>query len=59
MKYRVPVTRIAHSHTVLEVEANSEEEALAKAKEEAGNHEFSTSDADYEYPDGAFLIEND
>ena len=52
-----PVTRTATRHITIEVEADSREEAMAVALEEAGDHEFpGESEAEYDTPDGATPI---
>lgn len=55
-KYRVPVCRIGYGNRDIEVEATSKKEAVARALDEAGSHEFSEHDADYEAPDGAIEL---
>lgn len=47
-KYKVTVSRISYSARTIEVEAESDIEAYDKALDEAGNYEFSESNADYE-----------
>jgi|WetSurMetagenome_2_1015567.scaffolds.fasta_scaffold316792_2 hypothetical protein len=39
-RYRVNVSRIAYSNAQIEVEADDDEEAMRKAEDEAGNHDF-------------------
>lgn len=52
--WKVPVCRTGFGSRTMEVIATTEEEALQKAIDEAGNHEFSENDAEYTATDGAF-----
>ena len=52
--WTVPVCRTGFGSRTIEVVAATEEEAIEKAIDEAGNHEFSENDAEYSAPDGAF-----
>jgi hypothetical protein len=56
--WQVPVCRTGYGSRTIEVLASSEEEAIERAIEEAGNHEFSENDADYSASDGAFKAFN-
>lgn len=47
-KFQVEVLRISYGFATIEVEANNEEEADAKALDEAGNHLFNEKNAEYE-----------
>jgi hypothetical protein len=55
-KYSVHVCRIAYSHLDIEVEANSPEEAMQKAEDEAGNHEFPTENTSKYEAQGCTII---
>jgi len=55
-QWNVPILRKSYSHTVMAVSARNEEEAIAKAIDEAGDESFSENSADYEAPDGAMEI---
>lgn len=50
--FKVSVDRIGYGNREIEVEANSQEEADAKALDEAGNFEFSEHNADYVLANG-------
>ena len=50
--WKVPVCRTGFGSRTIEVIATTEEEAIEKAIDEAGNHEFSENDAEYTAPDG-------
>jgi len=52
--WKVPVCRTGFASKTIEVIAATEEEAIEKAIDEAGNYEFSENDAEYSTPDGAF-----
>lgn len=52
-KWTVPVCRTAYAHHTMEVTARTEEEAIEKALDAAGDIEFSEKDADYSAPNGA------
>lgn len=54
--WSVPICRTSYAHKTLEVIATSEAEAIEKALDDAGDHEFSEKDADYSAPDGASLL---
>lgn len=56
-QWNVPVTRIGYAHHLIAVSARTEEEAIEKALDEAGNEEFSEKSSEYEAPDGAHLIQ--
>ena len=47
-KYQIPVTRIGYGHAILEVEANSREQAEDLALEQAPNIEFNEHDSEYQ-----------
>lgn len=47
MKFNVSILRTSYAYGTLEIEANSPEEAESKARDEAGDHEYSEKDADY------------
>jgi len=47
-KYQVEVCRISYGFNIIEVEAESKEQAKEKALDEAGDHEYSTKSADYD-----------
>lgn len=47
-KYVVKVCRIAYAFKDIEVEAENETQATDKAMDDAGNHEFSEKDVEYE-----------
>lgn len=51
--WNVPVLRTGFGSRTIDVIATTEEEAIEKAIDEAGDHEFSENDADYTAPDGA------
>ncbi len=53
VQWSVPVCRTAYAHHTMEVTARTEEEAIEKALDVAGDIEFSEKDADYSAPDGA------
>ncbi len=46
-KFQVEVCRIGYGFATIEVEADDQEQANAKALDEAGNHEFSEKSSDY------------
>lgn len=46
-RYTVSVVRIGYAHRDITVDADSEQEAVDKAVDTAGNYEFSEHDADY------------
>jgi hypothetical protein len=48
MKYEVEITRTSYSTITFGVEANSEEDAVEKAMNEAYNTSFGEDTADYE-----------
>lgn len=52
--WKVPVCRTGFGSRTINVIATTEAEAIEKAIDEAGNHEFSENDAEYTAPDGAF-----
>lgn len=47
-RYEVLVYRTGYSSQYIEVEANSEGEAMGIAEDEAGNYVFSENNAEYE-----------
>lgn len=49
--YSVPVVRIGYGFKNIEVEANSQEEAEQLALDEAGDHEYSEKESQYEIED--------
>jgi hypothetical protein len=51
VKYCVEIQRLSWGNQVINVEADSEEEARRMALDEAGNEYFSEHDADYEVVD--------
>jgi hypothetical protein len=51
MKYRVPIRRIGYRRTEVEIEADTPEEAVAKAEDQASDLEF-PSECDYDYQIG-------
>lgn len=55
-KWSVDVCRTSYAHLTIEVYANSEAEAVEKALDEAGDHEFTEKDADYSAPDGGIKM---
>ena len=56
MQFDVQVTRIAYAVRTIRVEADDPEEARQKALGEAGNHQFSEHNADYEAEPGLPVI---
>lgn len=52
--WKVPVCRTGFGSRTIDVIATTEDEAIEKAIDEAGNHEFRENDAEYSAPDGAF-----
>ena len=46
-KFKIEVARISYASRIIEIEADTEEQAKEKAIDEAGNYEFSEHDADY------------
>lgn len=54
--WNVPILRTGYGHAMIAVSARTEEEAIEKAIDEAGNESFSEKDADYSAPDGAMEI---
>ena len=56
VKWSVPVCRTAYAHHTMEVVAKTEQEAIEKALDAAGDIEFSEKDADYSAPDGASKV---
>ncbi len=51
--WTVPICRIGYGHKVFVVTAKSEQEAIEKAIDEAGDWEFGEKESDYTAPDGA------
>ena len=58
MRYKVDVYRTAYASRTIEVEAESEDEAIEKALDTAGNYYFSENNAEYE-AEYAELVEED
>lgn len=54
--WSVPICRTSYAHKTIGVVATSEAEAIEKAIDAAGDHEFSENNADYSAPDGASLL---
>lgn len=52
--WTVPVCRTSYGHRNIQVIATTEQEAIEKAIDAAGNESFSESDADYSAPNGAY-----
>jgi hypothetical protein len=50
-KFSIPVVRIGYGFKNIEVEANSQEEAEQLALDEAGDHEYSEKESNYEIED--------
>jgi len=55
-QWNVPILRTGYGHAMIAVSARTEEEAIEKAIDEAGNESFSEKDADYSAPDGAMEV---
>jgi len=55
-QWNVPILRTGYSHAMIAVSARTEEEAIEKAIDEAGNESFSEKSSEYEAPDGAMEI---
>ena len=55
-QWTVPICRISYGHKTFVVEAHSEEEAIEKAMDEAGDWVFSEKSSEYTAPDGASRI---
>jgi hypothetical protein len=56
MKYKISILRTSYSFQEIEVEADSEAEALDIADDEAGDLNYSEKTAEYSFPDGAIKI---
>ena len=55
-EYSVNVCRTSYGHRTITVKALNQKDALEKADEEAVGLEFSESEVEYSFPDGASLI---
>jgi len=55
-EWNVAILRTSYSHTMMAVLARTEEEAIEKAIDEAGDVSFSENSSDYTAPDGALEI---
>lgn len=54
--WNVPILRTGYGHAMIAVSARTEEEAIERAIDEAGNESFSEKDSEYSAPDGAMEI---
>lgn len=52
--WKVPVCRVATAFRTIEVIAKTEQEAIDKAVDEAGDEEFGSGEAEYSATDGAY-----
>lgn len=57
-QYKVSVCRTSYAFKDIPVHAESAEEAMRLAKQEAGNHVFSEKDAEYESQDVTLMPES-
>ena len=55
-QWNVPILRTGYGHAMIAVSARTEEEAIERAIDEAGNESFSEKDSEYSAPDGAMEI---